>query len=169
MAAANISMAPTPHPPSLGFVSARAPSPTRGEGEENMPRCRGYPPTPCPFSASPISSKIAESSMVAGIVHGSPSAIFLMRLRRILPEHVLGRRTAKSTLPLPAHNAAREGRRASKERRQGTAVVVAKLDQHRPFVERLDHGADLAARETRRRQVDEQCNRLQCFRHAGSS
>ena len=30
--------------------------------------------------------------MVAGMVHGSPSAIFLMVPRRIFPERVLGRR-----------------------------------------------------------------------------
>src|SRR5258708_40223090 len=45
-----------------------------------------------PFSASPISSSTLGSSMVAGIVQGSPSAIFLMVPRRILPERVFGSR-----------------------------------------------------------------------------
>ncbi len=45
-----------------------------------------YPPTPLPFSASPISSRMTGSSMVAGIVHGSPSAIFFIVPRRIFPE-----------------------------------------------------------------------------------
>src|SRR5882762_9333448 len=44
------------------------------------------------FSASPISSNTFGSSMVAGIAHGSPSAIFLMVPRRILPERVFGSR-----------------------------------------------------------------------------
>jgi len=51
-----------------------------------------YRPTPLLFSAPPISSKIAGSSMVAGMVQGSPSAIFLMVPRRILPERVFGSR-----------------------------------------------------------------------------
>ena len=50
------------------------------------------PPTPFPFSAPPISSRIAGSSIVAGIVQGSPSAIFFMVPRRILPERVFGSR-----------------------------------------------------------------------------
>src|ERR1700757_3166236 len=45
-----------------------------------------------PFSASLISSSTFGSSMVAGIVQGSPSAIFLMVPRRILPERVFGSR-----------------------------------------------------------------------------
>jgi hypothetical protein len=53
-------------------------------------------PTPLPFSASPISSKIAGSSIVAGMVQGSWSAIFLIVPRRILPERVFGRRPAYS-------------------------------------------------------------------------
>jgi hypothetical protein len=43
--------------------------------------------------ASPISSRIAGSSMVAGIFQSSPSAIFCMVPRRILPERVLGSRS----------------------------------------------------------------------------
>src|SRR3984893_19524501 len=43
-----------------------------------------------PFSASPISSSTLGSSMVAGIVHGSPSAIFLIVPRRIFPDPVFG-------------------------------------------------------------------------------
>src|SRR6202163_1064841 len=45
-----------------------------------------------PCSASPISSSTLGSSMVAGIVHGSPSAIFLMVPRKIFPERVFGSR-----------------------------------------------------------------------------
>src|SRR4029079_16336335 len=45
-----------------------------------------------PFSASPISSSTLGSSIVAGMVHGSLSAIFLMVPRRILPDRVFGRR-----------------------------------------------------------------------------
>src|SRR6202000_18287 len=45
-----------------------------------------------PFSASPISSSTLGSSMVAGMVQDSPSAIFLMVPRRILPERVFGKR-----------------------------------------------------------------------------
>src|SRR5262250_247127 len=45
-----------------------------------------------PLSASPISSSTLGSSIVAGIVHVSPSAIFLMVPRRILPERVFGSR-----------------------------------------------------------------------------
>src|SRR5581483_9950766 len=48
-------------------------------------------PYTLPFSASPISSSTLGSSMVAGMVQGSPSAIFLMVPRRILPERVFGR------------------------------------------------------------------------------
>src|SRR5215470_5245473 len=43
-----------------------------------------------PFSASPISSSTLGSSIVAGMVQLSPSAIFLMVPRRILPERVFG-------------------------------------------------------------------------------
>src|SRR5882672_4664149 len=45
-----------------------------------------------PLSASPISSSTLGSAMVAGIVHASPSAIFLMVPRRIFPERVFGNR-----------------------------------------------------------------------------
>src|SRR5713101_8689120 len=51
-----------------------------------------YPPTPYPFKALPISPRIAGSSMVAGMVHGSPSAIFFMVPRKILPDRVFGSR-----------------------------------------------------------------------------
>src|SRR4051812_11684803 len=44
------------------------------------------------FSASPISSSTLGSSIVAGMVHSSPSAIFLMVPRRIFPERVFGSR-----------------------------------------------------------------------------
>src|SRR6266566_977122 len=47
---------------------------------------------PWPFSATPISSRTAGSSIVAGKFQGSPSAIFFMVPRRILPDRVLGRR-----------------------------------------------------------------------------
>src|SRR4051794_41943146 len=50
-------------------------------------------PTPFPFSAAAISSRIAGSSIVAGIDHGSPSAVFFTVPRRILPGRVFGRRT----------------------------------------------------------------------------
>ena len=53
---------------------------------------RYRPPTPRSFSAPPISSSTLGSSMVAGIVQASPSAIFLMVPRRIFPERVFGRR-----------------------------------------------------------------------------
>src|SRR5438132_2371719 len=45
-----------------------------------------------PFSASPISSSTLGSSIVAGMVQLSPSAIFLMVPRRIFPERVFGSR-----------------------------------------------------------------------------
>src|SRR6202022_1414354 len=45
-----------------------------------------------PFSASPISSSTLGSSIVAGMAHASPSAIFLMVPRRIFPERVFGSR-----------------------------------------------------------------------------
>src|SRR3954462_10505730 len=51
-----------------------------------------YAPTPLSFNASPISSSALESSIVAGMVQLSPSAIFFIVPRRILPERVLGRR-----------------------------------------------------------------------------
>ena len=60
-----------------------------------MPRLRldrALRQAPSPCSASPISSRTIGSSMVAGIDHASPSAIFFMVPRRILPERVLGRR-----------------------------------------------------------------------------
>jgi hypothetical protein len=47
---------------------------------------------PLPFKAPALPSRTAGSSMVAGMDHGSPSAIFFMVPRRILPERVLGRR-----------------------------------------------------------------------------
>jgi hypothetical protein len=47
---------------------------------------------PLPFRAPPISSRIAGSSIVAGMVQGSPSAVFFMVPRRILPERVFGSR-----------------------------------------------------------------------------
>ena len=46
----------------------------------------------CPSTRAPISSRIAGSSIVAGMVQVSPSAIFFMVPRRILPERVFGRR-----------------------------------------------------------------------------
>jgi len=49
-------------------------------------------PHTLPLNASPISSSTLGSSMVAGIVQGSPSAIFLMVPRRIFPERVFGSR-----------------------------------------------------------------------------
>jgi len=49
-------------------------------------------PTPFPFSAFPISSKITGSSIVAGIVHISWSAIFFIVPRRIFPDRVFGSR-----------------------------------------------------------------------------
>jgi len=49
-------------------------------------------PTPLPLSAAQISSRIPASSMVAGMVQLSPSAIFFMVPRRILPDRVLGSR-----------------------------------------------------------------------------
>jgi hypothetical protein len=48
--------------------------------------------TPFTRNASPISCKMAGSSMVAGMVQASPSAIFLMVLGRILPERVFSAR-----------------------------------------------------------------------------
>src|SRR5258705_6602222 len=45
-----------------------------------------------PFSASPISSSTLGSSMVAGLVPGSPTALFLMAPRRILPERAFSSR-----------------------------------------------------------------------------
>ena len=45
-----------------------------------------------PFSAAPISSSTFGSSMVAGMLQLSPSAIFLMVPRRIFPERVFGSR-----------------------------------------------------------------------------
>src|SRR4051812_7574464 len=50
------------------------------------------PRTPLPFNTAPISSRTAGSSMVAGMVQGSPSAIFFMVPRRILPDRVFGSR-----------------------------------------------------------------------------
>ena len=44
------------------------------------------------FKADWISSRIPGSSIVAGIVQGSPPAIFFIVPRRILPERVFGRR-----------------------------------------------------------------------------
>ena len=46
-------------------------------------------PTPLPFSTFSISRRIAGSSIVAGIVQGSPCAIFFMAPRRTLPERGL--------------------------------------------------------------------------------
>ena len=53
---------------------------------------RSRSPTPFPFSAPPISSSTFGSSIVAGMVQLSPSAIFFMVPRRILPERVFGSR-----------------------------------------------------------------------------
>src|SRR3981081_2438622 len=60
------------------------------EGQKNEAYSRS--PYTRPFSASPISSNTFGSSMVAGIAHWSPSAIFLVVPRRILPERVFGSR-----------------------------------------------------------------------------
>jgi hypothetical protein len=49
---------------------------------------------PFPFIAVPISSKTTGSSIVAGICHSSPSAIFLIVPRKIFPERVFGSRAA---------------------------------------------------------------------------
>src|SRR4051794_18382934 len=62
--------------------------------EEEQParhRCyaRGYPIADNPAE---ISSRIEGSSIVAGAVHGTPSAIFFTVPRTILPERVLGSR-----------------------------------------------------------------------------
>src|SRR3954462_11244616 len=51
-----------------------------------------YAPTPLSFNAPPISSSTLGSSIVAGMLHAPPSAIFLMVPRRILPERVFGNR-----------------------------------------------------------------------------
>src|SRR5262249_50080551 len=51
------------------------------------------------FNAVPISSRMTGSSIVARTFHGSPSAIFFIVPRRILPERVFGNRaTAMATL-----------------------------------------------------------------------
>jgi hypothetical protein len=47
-------------------------------------------PTPCPFGAPSISPRMVGSSMVAGMLQGSPSPIFLMVPRRISPDLVFG-------------------------------------------------------------------------------
>src|SRR5258705_6800756 len=47
------------------------PSPFQGTTRGSGIPCDDYPPTPCAFRALPISPRIAGSSMVAGMVHGS--------------------------------------------------------------------------------------------------
>ena len=47
--------------------------------------------------------------MVAGIVQASPSAIFLMVPRRILPERVLGSRATAIDIPLKSGRVSAEG------------------------------------------------------------
>jgi hypothetical protein len=56
-----------------------------------------HAPTPLPFSALSISLSITGSSIVAGMVQGSPSAIFFMVPRRTLPERVFGSRATVIT------------------------------------------------------------------------
>ena len=63
-----------------------------GHDVRSVSKSRDNTPTPLSFSAPPISSSTLGSSMVAGMVQASPSAIFLMVPRRILPERVFGRR-----------------------------------------------------------------------------
>ena len=58
----------------------------------------GHMLSPLPFSAFAISSRIAGSSIVAGMVQGSPSAIFFMVPRRILPDRVFGSRAIEAML-----------------------------------------------------------------------
>jgi Flp pilus assembly protein TadG len=74
------------------FIPYMAPDERGQSSQENWSTSNNGEPV------SPISSRIAGSSMVAGIFQSSPSAIFCMVPRRILPERVLGRRFTVSAI-----------------------------------------------------------------------
>src|SRR5690606_30397748 len=74
----------------LGDAEANAARGARDDGDLAGESRHGHTPIPRSFSAAVISSRIAGSSMVAGMLHDSRSAIFFMVPRRILPERVFG-------------------------------------------------------------------------------
>ena len=66
------------------------------EASEGRAPSRPQPAYPSVCNAARISSRMAGSSIVAGILKSSPSAILTMVARRILPDRVLGRRLTTS-------------------------------------------------------------------------
>src|SRR5207247_336940 len=71
----------------VGAVRGRSWHGSTGDGRPQG--FRGYPRA---FSASPISSRMPGSSMVAGTVYSTPSAMRFTVPLRIFPERVFGRR-----------------------------------------------------------------------------
>src|SRR6185436_21063575 len=86
------------HDPDLEFLAGR-PTGTRDErkgkaqsGSRHVSSCAAPLAYPSSLRAFSISWRIAGSSIVAGILYSSESAIFCMMPRRIFPERVLGSR-----------------------------------------------------------------------------
>ncbi len=84
----------------IGAIALDREQPSQGRSREvSRDRARGLTCSSAPLrpphaalTPTPISSRIAGSSIVAGIVQASPSAIFFIVPRRIFPERVFGSR-----------------------------------------------------------------------------